>query len=101
MASQRKQELLKELDVALNRKVQEKYHKNIKTQQLANTQGNGQYAADRYKKDVHGEMKQCRTKDHFARSPIVQKKSAEKEVSLALLKHQKMNDPEQYSHKNY
>ena len=50
MATQRKDELLKELDVALNRKVQEKYYKNMKTQQLSIQNGKNEYVGDKYKK---------------------------------------------------
>lgn len=67
MASQRKEELLKELDTALNRKVQEKYFKVAKTQQL-NTQKETNYQ-DRYSKEFNIDSKVYRSNDYYPRSP--------------------------------
>lgn len=77
--AQRKEELLKELDHALNRKVQEKYFKQTKTQQLQGLTQND--PLDYPKKTSDLEPKTYRSKDNHAKSPINSKKNVEKETT--------------------
>jgi hypothetical protein len=92
MASQRKDELLKELDVALNRKVQEKYYKHAKTQQLPVNAAHIDVAADKIKRESqYYDAKHYKVKEHLSKSPVHFKKSAEKE-SVVVSRVQKSND---------
>ena len=98
MTTQRKEDLLKQLDLALNRKVQQKYHNNnAKTQQIPN-HPTSQYNIDKYKKQTVVDSKHYKTKDHFVKSPIVGKKSVQKDINGG--RNIKLNDPEHHYYAN-